>query len=95
MSPFTPVGGAESQDGQGQSQSGQGQGQQGAGPTRHVLQHGHTGRRGEGKRRSKRRDRAGGEEVCRDSRQGKEKKRMKKDRWTNGGRWDISIKSSM
>lgn len=47
MSALTPIGGAESQDGEGQSQSGQGQGEQGARATRHALQHGHTGERGD------------------------------------------------
>lgn len=41
VSALTPVGGAESQDGEGQSQSGQGQGEQGARATGHMLQHGH------------------------------------------------------
>lgn len=37
VSALTPVGGAESQDGEGQSQSGQGQGEQGARATGHTL----------------------------------------------------------
>lgn len=41
MSPFTPVGGGQSQDGERQGQSGQRQGEQGARAAGHVLQHGH------------------------------------------------------
>lgn len=40
---LTPVGGAESEDGESQSQGGQGQGEQGARATGHTFQHGHTG----------------------------------------------------
>lgn len=43
MCALTPVGGAESKDGEGQSQTGQGQGEQGARATGHALQHGHIG----------------------------------------------------
>lgn len=41
MSALTPVGGAESEDGEGQSQTGQGQGEQGARAAGQTLQHGH------------------------------------------------------
>lgn len=58
MSTLAPVGGAESQDGEGQSQTGQRQGEQGARATRHTLQHGQTG--GEGGRGRPDRERAEG-----------------------------------
>lgn len=45
---LTPVGSADSQDGEGQSHRGQGQGEQGARATGHMLQHGHSGQGGVG-----------------------------------------------
>lgn len=59
MGPLTPVGGAESQDGEGQGQTGQSQGEQGAGATGHTLQHGHTAGRGERGRGEAKRGRNG------------------------------------